>query len=80
MSPARCRSPTFVFRYTPKPTSAPSDLNCHLPDAAGLSAAGLRSPGPRSAADPPHLSTQPGARISYSTWWDEPLLTTAVCS
>lgn len=30
MSPARCRSPTLVFRYTPKPMSAPSERNCHL--------------------------------------------------
>jgi len=41
MSPARCRSPTFVFRYTPKPTSAPSDLNCHLPERPGVTAACL---------------------------------------
>lgn len=30
MSPARCRSPTLVFRYTPKPISEPSERNCHL--------------------------------------------------
>lgn len=35
MSPARCRSPILVFRYTPNPTSAPSDLNCHLGQREG---------------------------------------------
>lgn len=83
MSPARCRSPTLVFRYTPKPMSAPSERNCHLHGTgavlrrAGDTAAVTRSPHHRAAA---HLRTQPGKRISYSTWWDEPRLTTTECS
>ena len=28
----------------------------------------------------PHLRTQPGNRISYSTWWEEPRLICAECS
>lgn len=84
MSPARCRSPTLVFRYTPKPMSAPSERNCHLQGGhRGGAVAGWGHGGchPLPAArSRPHLSTQPGKRISYSTWWDEPRLTTTECS
>lgn len=84
MSPARCRSPALVFRYTPKPMSAPSERNCHLQGRGavlwqrGDTAVAVTHSLRRGAAA--HLRTQPGKRISYSTWWDEPRLTTTECS
>lgn len=104
ISPARCRSPTLVFRKIPKPMSEPSDMNCHLqgttthsdmtPSARALSRVlsprlllpqpsdrHLGRQAPVSWEGPgPYLRTQPGKRISYSTWWEEPREICTLCS
>lgn len=96
ISPARCRSPILVFRKIPKPTSDPSDINCHLQRtsthvcvcvrvhgnwasctaAHPLALTKAQTPGSRQ----PYLRTQPGKRISYSTWWEEPREICTLCS
>lgn len=93
ISPARCRSPILVFRKIPKPTSDPSDINCHLqristcvcvyPWQLGSSALAhqlvlTKAQVPRNTQS--YLRTQPGKRISYSTWWEEPREICTLCS
>ena len=69
--------------------SPPSDANCHLCWGEGKEHGLLLSlRDPRGARvqlgcgrwPEPYLRTQPGNRISYSTWCEEPRLICAECS